>query len=368
MQSLKQKLLKSLAASDPISVAQYMHLCHSHPEYGYYATGNPLGKDGDFITAPEISQMFGELIAIWAISVWKAMNCPNPFQIGELGPGRGTLMKDFIRTAQHHRDFVNATKFKLIETSASLIQQQRQALAKHVDLVEWHKTIDDLKPLPTLFIANEFLDAIAFRQFVKTGEAWLERCVGIDKNNQLAFVLGNTQIDRQMLPADHTIQPIGAIYETAPARQAIVISIANHLASHGGAALFIDYGHEKSGFGDTFQAVKSHEYVSPLAYPGLGDLTSHVDFQAIGEAASQQGAKIGGILTQGEFLLQLGLLQRAGRLGHCKPVEFQQQIQTDVERLAAPEQMGKLFKVFCLAQENLVLPLFENQDSNQKQS
>ena len=345
-----------IAATGPLSVAEYMHLCNSHPEYGYYAARNPLGRDGDFITAPEISQMFGELIAIWCISAWQAVGCPNPIQIAELGPGRGTLIADFLRTSRRYPNFFDAMQIKLVETSISLKKQQRVTLRNCKKPVVWLDAIENLKPEPTLFIANEFLDAVPFRQFIKSGGQWLELGVGSGENDELIYARGTTRIDVEMLPAGHENEPDGAIFETAPAREAITALIANHISSHGGTALIIDYGHSISGFGDTFQAVQSHRPVSPFCDPGNCDLTSHVDFRAIGDVARQNGARAAGIMPQGEFLLNLGLLERAARLGQAKSPELQSQIQTDVNRLVSPDQMGELFKVLCLAGEGFELP------------
>jgi SAM-dependent MidA family methyltransferase len=364
---LKQKILAQIDATGPMPVGQYMHLCHAHPQFGYYATGNPVGREGDFITAPEISQMFGEMIAIWAISAWQAIGSPNRIQIAELGPGRATLMRDFIRTAAAHQEFFQAMQIKMVETSPSLKKQQRELLGDS-DVscpIDWLDTLDQLDALPTLFIANEFLDAIPFRQFVKTQNGWLEVCVGRDetdepngKGEELAFVIGPTGIDESTLPQGHKNEPEGAVFEYAPAREAFVALIAEHLSANDGAALLIDYGHAKSGFGDTFQAVKSHKSVSPLQDPGNCDLTSHVDFQAIGETALDNGVHVTGLLSQADFLIKLGLLERAGSLGGNKGPELQKQIEKDVERLVSPEQMGDLFKVLCLAKHQYNFPPF----------
>jgi NADH dehydrogenase [ubiquinone] 1 alpha subcomplex assembly factor 7 len=357
---LKQKILQMIASTGPLSVAEYMHLCNSHPEYGYYAVGDPLGRKGDFITAPEISQMFGELIAIWCISAWHALDCPNPIQITELGPGRGTLIADFIRTSERNQNFFDAIDITLVETSSSLIKQQQATVKSCKKPVAWRGAIEDLVPVPTLFIANEFLDAIPFRQFVKSGGQWLELGVGVDENDNIAYTRGTACIDEEMLPAGHENEPDGAVFETAPAREAITALIVHHIQNHGGTALIIDYGHPVSGFGDTFQAVQSHQSVSPFANPGNSDLTSHVDFQAIMDAATRNGAKVAGLLSQGEFLLSLGLLERAGRLGQAKSLKLQSQIQNDVNRLVSPGQMGELFKVLCLTNNGLDLPPFNS--------
>ena len=365
--TLKSKIRRSIASSGPIPLSQYMHLCNSHPQHGYYTSGNPLGKAGDFVTAPEISQMFGEMIAIWAIGAWRALGQPHPIQIAELGPGCGTLMRDFLRTIHKHPEFARAANIALVETSAGLKNLQHDLLDEYGSEsggpLIWLDTIDQLPPMPTLFIANEFLDAIPMRQFTKSGDNWREICVGIENNQgdneeKFELVMGPASIDLSMLPHGHENEPDGAIFETAPAREAIIISLAHHITSHDGAALLIDYGHDKSGFGDTFQAIKSHKFVPVLAHPGKSDLTSHVDFQAISQIAAQHGARIAGSLSQGEFLLKLGLLERAGRLGNLKSATIQAQIQTDVERLVSPQQMGELFKVFCLCKNDIIIPPF----------
>ena len=360
-QPLRQKILREIAASGPMPISQYMHVCNSHPQHGYYATGQPLGKTGDFVTAPEISQMFGELIAIWAIGAWQAIGAPNPVQIVEFGPGRATLMRDFIRTIAQTSNFFQAININLIETSATLKKVQKQTLAESPlrnDAIKWHETIDGLDPKATIFIANEFLDALPFRQFVKAKNRWLEVCVGIDANSQLAFVPGTTTIDEDILPLGHESEAEGAVFEYAPARESIISAITDHLAQNDGAALIIDYGHKNSGFGDTFQAMQAHKFVSTLENPGKSDLTSHVDFQAICDAATKPSIHIAGIMKQGEFLLKLGLLERASVLGQGKSPDIQKQIQNDVERLAAPGQMGDLFKVLCLTKHKIELPPF----------
>ncbi|MCF6321595.1 MAG: SAM-dependent methyltransferase, partial [Rhizobiaceae bacterium] len=246
---LKQKIKQIIAATGPLTIAEYMHLCHADPEHGYYASTNPVGKKGDFITAPEISQMFGELIAVWCMQTWQNIGSPNPVQIAELGPGRGTLMHDFLRAAKSNPQFSKAIKIKLVETSPSLTKEQKTTLAADADNIEWLTTIDQLNPLPTIFIANEFLDALPFRQFVKTKGSWLEHCIGIDENNELSFVLSPTGIDLQRLPPGHETQPEGTIFETAPPREAITANVADHIKTNSGAALFIDYGHKTSAFG-----------------------------------------------------------------------------------------------------------------------
>ena len=370
---LKQKIAQSIALTGPMSISQYMHLCNAHPQLGYYSTGNPVGKDGDFITAPEVSQMFGELIGLWCRQAWHAMNCPDRVQIVELGPGRGTMINDIIRSMKTSQKFSDATEIRLVESSPSLKSEQQSRLADCSIPMQWVHNIEELPPIPAIFIANEFLDAIPFRQFVKTDDSWQELCVGIHNDsepgyNQLTFVTGSSGLEESLLPPGHEKAPAGAIFEYAPAREAITMLISQHIKSNGGIALLIDYGHELSGFGDTFQAVQSHQPVSTLENPGQSDLTSHVDFQAISNVATQTGLKAGKILTQQDFLLALGLLERAGSLGHDKSASVQQKIQQDVNRLAADDQMGKLFKVLCLTQPQYPMPLFDDHTPSRQQS
>ena len=254
---LKQKISQSIAMTGPMSISQYMHLCNAHPQLGYYSTGTPVGKDGDFITAPEVSQMFGELVGLWCLQAWHAMNCPDPVQIVELGPGRGTMIADIIRSVKTNQKFSNATKICLVETSPSLKSEQQSKLADCSIPIQWVRNVEELPRVPAIFIANEFFDAIPFRQFVKTNDSWRELCVGLNiasepDDNQLTFVIGSSELEENLLPAGHENEPAGAVFEYAPAREATSILIAQHIKTQGGAALIVDYGHEISGFGDTF--------------------------------------------------------------------------------------------------------------------
>jgi SAM-dependent MidA family methyltransferase len=224
--------------------------------------------------------------------------------------------------------------------------------------VHWHQSIASLAEKPGIFIANEFLDALPFHQFVKTGSGWRERVVATTQD-QLTLSTGPATLDPSDLPLDHHHQPVGSVFETAPARTAIVETLASRLHRHAGAALIIDYGHAKSGFGDTFQAVHRHQFVSPLASPGKSDLTSHVDFDALSKAARSARCHVPPILTQGEFLLAMGLVERAGRLGSNQSVEKQNEIRAAVERLAGPQAMGNLFKVMAIAPQTIRLWPFE---------
>lgn len=329
-----------------MSVADFMVTCLTHPQYGYYTSGLPVGgrgsadrSGGDFITAPEVSQMFGELIGVWCLEVWTALGRPDPFTLVELGPGRGTLMKDLLRAARAMPEFLAAAQVVLVEISPTLAEQQSLTLAQHHGAITWAASLDGLPDRPTIVVANEFLDALPFLQWVKTAEGWLERGIGL-RDGKLAFVL-LPNAPREELP--HAEE--GAIFETAPARTAFTEQLASLLRRNNGAALMVDYGHLQRGIGDTFQALKDHAFADPLAEPGTADLTSHVDFEAILAAARAQGCIAPEPVTQGRFLLNLGLLERAGALGAGREPRIQETLRQAVERLAGPRAMGELFKV-----------------------
>jgi len=347
---LEKVIRQRITHDGPMPLAEYMVLCLTHPQHGYYTTGHPVGgrgsaqhQSGDFITAPEVSQMFGELIGVWCMEVWQALGSPEQFNLVEIGPGRGTLMRDLMRISGALPGFKEAADIYLVEVSPTLREQQGLALSSVGD-INWIRDIDDLPEQPSIVIANELLDALPFRQWCKHGEDWLERAVGI-VDDKLSFVLRPNRLELRDLPTDHATKPEGTIFETAPTREAFVARIADLLSRINGAALFIDYGHLQTGYGDTFQAVRNHAPANPFSDPGLTDLTSHVDFEPLGAVAIGNGCVVQQPVSQGQFLLSLGLLERAGNLGANKAADMQTTLQQAVERLAAPQGMGELFKV-----------------------
>ncbi|QND53804.1 class I SAM-dependent methyltransferase [Phyllobacterium sp. 628] len=344
---LKQRIIWQIEATGPISVADYMALCLFDPENGYYTTREPFGRDGDFITAPEVSQMFGELIGVWCVGAWQAMGSPAQFILCEMGPGRGTLMKDVLRTlVKIAPDFAAAADIRMIEISGRLAELQKVKLATCGLPIQWHEQFSDIPSGPLLLFANELFDAIPVRQYVKSGGRFVERMVTLDPNGNLVFAAGTGSIDTALLPPEHDTAPDGSIFEIAPARSALMQDIAERINRERGAALLIDYGHLQQGLGDTLQALSRHKSADVLAEPGLADLTTHVDFDSLAKAAHAEGCQTSA-MSQGDFLIAMGLLDRAGALGSGKPAEFQEQIRADVERLAGPDQMGTLFKVLC---------------------
>lgn len=350
MTALKRRLIGLIRATGPITVSDYFAACLFDPDHGYYTTREPFGRGGDFITAPEVSQLFGEMLALWAWQNWQAIGAPGRFAFVEIGPGRGTLMADMTRALSRIGGgaFMDAASICMIEASERLTDVQRKTLAGLPAQPQWLAAIHDLPALPLVIIGNELFDTLPIRQYVKTATGWRERMVAVDESGGgLTFAVGTGAPDPDLLPPGAADAPQGTIAEIAPARTALMDEIATRIATHGGAGLFIDYGSLESGLGDTLQAVKGHAYDPVLAHPGEADLTSHVDFAALENSAREKGLEAR-TATQGDFLLALGLLQRAGRLGAGKDGATQERIRSEVERLAGPGQMGKLFKVLAL--------------------
>jgi SAM-dependent MidA family methyltransferase len=362
MTALKKRIAALITANGPLSVADYMALCLFDPQDGYYSIREPFGVRGDFTTAPEISQMFGELIGVWIGATWEALGQPLPVAIAEIGPGRGTLMKDVLRTLGRLTPTLHASaRFAMIETSPRLMTIQKDTLAGSGVSIDWHSSVETLPPMPLIIVGNEIFDAVPTRQFVRTGDHWRERAVGLGPDGKLQFIAGAGALDPSLLPADATQAAEGAIFEYAPARTALMEAIATPIGANGGAGLFIDYGHLEPGVGDTLQALRQHRYEDLLANPGLADLTSHVDFAALADTARQSGLAAHAT-TQGDFLLRMGLLERAGRLGANASPERQEAIRGEVARLAGPDAMGNLFKVLAIAPSGLRVAPFSNPD------
>ncbi|WP_275783879.1 class I SAM-dependent methyltransferase [Pararhizobium gei] len=359
--ALAEKIKSIILATGPISVTDYFSLCLADPDYGYYKTREPFGRSGDFITAPEISQLFGEMIGIFLVQAWQRHGEPSPVVIAEIGPGRGTMMSDILRViAKLSPALYASAAVHLVETSERLQKVQSQTLVAHKFKISWHDSFDTLPDGFMLLVANELFDAIPIRQFVKTTQGFRERLVGLDAKNELMFAAGVAGIDPALLPPAATNAPTGTIFEIAPARDAVMTAIAARIHASGGTALIIDYGHMATGLGDTLQAVRDHQFDPPLKHPGEADITSHVDFEQLARRAVTEGLQINGLTYQGDFLLALGLAERAAVLGRDKSVETQENIRADVERLAGAGEgrMGELFKVLAVSSPNLALPPF----------
>lgn len=353
--ALGREIVRLIGAEGPMPVERYMGLCLGHPTLGYYITRNPFGVDGDFITAPDISQIFGELIGLWAAEVWRMMGSPREINFVELGPGRGALMADALRAARVAPSFRNAVRLNLIETSPVLRQLQRKALSAEGELssipVAWRERIEDVPEGPMVLVANEFFDALPMRQYMRTPDGWRERMVGLAADGGLVFGLGpDVEPGLEGLPGDE-----GAIMEVPVASLNMVTGLADRLRRFGGAALVIDYGHPVSALGDTLQAVRRHQYVHPLATPGEADLTAHVDFGAIARTALSRGVVVDGPVEQGAFLRALGANSRAEHLKRNAREPQRRAIDDGLRRLTSSEPggMGALFKVMAIAASQL---------------
>jgi len=332
----EQRLRALIETQGAVAISSYMALANSH----YYATRDPLGAAGDFVTAPEISQMFGELIGLWLAETWMRAGQPAPVLV-ELGPGRGSLMAD-LRRAIARVPVLGAAPVHLVETSPALRQAQKQRLPD----AQWH---DDLNSLPTdqplLVVANEFFDALPICQFIRTEQGWRERMIAL-QDDAFTPVAGPVQMDGAI---DDALagSPSGTIVEKSPAGSAVMTDLAARIAAQGGVALIIDYGYCGPAAGDTLQAVKQHQYADVLARPGEHDLTAHVDFNMLADAARQAGATPWPVTDQGEWLHRLGIAARAARLAKANP-DHAQALAKDVKRLTAPDEMGSLFKVLAV--------------------
>lgn len=359
---LARKIAELIRRNGPISVADYFAMCLADPEYGYYRTREPFGRSGDFVTSPEISQLFGEMVGVFFVHAWQAHGRPAQLNLTEIGPGRGTLMADALRTiGRLAPDMLDAAQIHLVETSERLSGVQRQTLLRYKEKIAWHEDFATTPARFTLLVANEFFDAIPIRQFINTGQGFHERTVRLGQSGELEFAMGPAGIDPSLLPARGEGARPGAIFEAAPARTAIMQTIAERLAQYGGSALTIDYGHLVSSYGDTLQALYRHEYDLPLLRPGEADLTSHVDFEALAVAAIAAGCHAHRPLTQGDFLVGLGILERAGALGAGADSLTRASIQDAVNRLAGvgAGKMGELFKVLCVSGTPLALSPFD---------
>jgi NADH dehydrogenase [ubiquinone] 1 alpha subcomplex assembly factor 7 len=348
--ALKLELEQLIATEGPLTVSRYMALCLGHPVHGYYATRDPFGAGGDFTTAPEISQMFGELIGLWAVETWNAMGAPSRLYLIELGPGRGTLMGDLLRAARVVPGFLEAIEVHLVETSPLLRARQRHALQSASVPIGWHASVSEVPDGPVIAIANEFFDALPIRQFVRTEADWRERVVGLDGRGELTFGLASAPEPRLSAEA-----PRGAVFEWSEAAVMTAQTVATRVAREGGAALVVDYGHEGPAIGDTLQAVRRHRFADPLAAPGDADLTAHVDFGALDRAARAVGARTFGPMAQGDFLRTLGIEPRAAALKARATPPQAAAVEAAVERLCGTKtgSMGALFKTFAFAHPSL---------------
>ena len=341
MTALADLLIRQINATGPLTVAHYMTECLLHPEHGYYRTRDPLGPQGDFTTAPEISQMFGEMLGLCLAQTWMGQGAPTSFSLAELGPGRGTLMADILRATRGVPGFHAAAQVVMVEASAPLKALQRDTLNDHP--ATWVTNVADIPNAPLFLVANEFFDALPIRQFQRDPNGWRERMIGVSDGALSIGLSAATPV--AML--DHRLSDIepGQIVETCAPAQAIISDIATRITEQGGVAIVIDYGDSPSR-GDTLQALKDHAFDPPLAHPGDADLTAHVDFGALTAAAA--GASVSPILDQGVLLERLGITQRAQTLAQNLTGPALDQHISAHRRLTHPQEMGTLFKTIAL--------------------
>ena len=341
--TLAEQIDAQISTTGPMSVSTYMGLCLGHPKHGYYAAGRPIGAKGDFITAPEISQMFGELIGFFIVNLWQQMNQPPSFTLLELGPGRGTLMQDALRAASKADGFENALHLQLFETNAHLKAEQAKRLGKYNPY--WSDEIDTVSEDPIFVIANEFFDALPVKQFIHTDDGWHERLIGLAEG-QRAFGLSPTPIAESAAPPEVRGAYAGEVLELGTAAVDAMQRVARKVARQGGGIIAIDYGYARTQTGETLQAVKDHAFADPLEAPGEADLSSHVNFGVLAAAAKATGLAVAPLTNQGELLLRLGIGERAKALARANPAEAAN-IARAIERLTSPAQMGTLFKALC---------------------
>ncbi|MBI74466.1 MAG: SAM-dependent methyltransferase [Oceanicaulis sp.] len=350
---IADRLRDRIRQTGPMSIAAFMTEALFDPREGYYATKNPIGAGADFITAPEISQMFGELMGLWAAQSWMDMGKPAAFQLVELGPGRGTMMADALRAARTVPGFVDAAHVVLIEASAALKAVQAQTLGPTGAQIRWVDRLESVPAGPAIVLGNEFLDCLPVRQAIRRGDDWHERMIGLDADEAFVFVLGPPLgADADLIPERLRDAPEDSLAELRPGDRQVVDALAARFAEAPGRALFIDYGPATSETGDTLQAVKAHKKVPPLEAPGTADLTARVDFESLAAAARAAGLTVSGPVTQGDFLVGLGLEARAAALCQAAP-DKRAVFARQVWRLTDPEQMGTLFKLVCLDADGL---------------
>jgi SAM-dependent MidA family methyltransferase len=351
LQSEIKTLIKS---AGPMPVWRYMELCLTHPTHGYYVARDPLGREGDFTTAPEVSQMFGELLGLWAASVWKAIGAPPVLRLIELGPGRGTMMADAVRAMRVLPPLHQALDIHLVEINPVLREKQKSMLSG-ARSVTWHKRLDDVPEGPSIIFANEYFDVLPIHQAVRRETGWHERVVENDGYGGLVFGTAPEPMPRfdVLLPPLVRSAPLGAVFEWRPNTE--IMKVATRVRDQDGAALIVDYGHVRSDAGDTFQAIAGHSFTDPLKNPGQADVTAHVDFDALARAAEDMGARVHGPVQQGEFLQRLGIETRALTLMSKASHDVSEDIAGALKRLIGDgrDGMGSLFKVLAVCEPRL---------------
>jgi NADH dehydrogenase [ubiquinone] 1 alpha subcomplex assembly factor 7 len=361
MSGLESHLEALIRAQGPLTLGRFMAEALGNPRHGYYMRGDPFGREGDFITAPEISQMFGELLGLWCAATWESLARPTPVNLVELGPGRGTLMADALRACQAMPAFRRALRPVLVETSPALRLMQQGALADTNAI--WCERLAEVPEAPMLLIANEFFDALPVQQFERTPRGWCERLVdladpdGGGDDDRFRFVLSARPTPASaLIPRSVRDAPEGSVAEVSAAALSLAGDIGARVAAGPVVALIVDYGRVLSEPGESVQAVRGHRRHALLAAPGSADITAHVDFEALAQAAREGGARVHGPVAQGAFLTAIGIETRAAALLRASTPEQRVDIASALGRLTDPTQMGSLFKVLALTPHTLEAP------------
>lgn len=354
--ALGKVMAEMIAIDGPMPVDRYMALALGHEKYGYYMGRDPFGRAGDFITAPEVSQMFGELIGIWCAAGWQMMDAPADWNLIELGPGRGTLLADLVRACSVMPGLRDGMKVHLVEMSPALKTMQSDTLKRAGIEATWHDRLEDVPDGQSLIIANEFFDALPVSQLQKQAGHWHERVVGLSPENRLVFGLASDAVAPTLVPSWAENAADGEIAEFSPVRDAVAREIGRRITRDMGAALIIDYGHMRSAVGDTLQAIRKHQFADVLVQPGETDITSHVDFDALTRAVTADGAKPYGPVTQGDFLVKMGLKEREEMLRARADARQRIRLSKGAQRLVSGNQMGQLFKVLAVAHPDMPKP------------
>jgi NADH dehydrogenase [ubiquinone] 1 alpha subcomplex assembly factor 7 len=345
---LAQLIADRIRQEGPMSIADYVGMALGHPEHGYYISQeNIIGAKGDFTTAPEISQMFGEMIGLWLVDAWLQSGKPENIKLIELGPGKGTLAADVLRTVSAWPEFKATMTLHLVETSPRLRQKQFEVLKAWQPT--WYDRLEEIPVGPCFIISNEFFDALPVHQLEKTAHGWEERRIGWNEERQeFFFTTAPLSFDvTPLMPGDFLNAAEGSVFETSPVELSVLEEMCRRIAEYGGAGLIVDYGHVAPGLGDTLQAVSKHKYSNVLENPGLKDLTAHVDFGMF-KMVAEQAVRVHGPVEQGEFLKSLGIIQRAETLCARATKNQRKDIDAALHRLTAPTAMGGLFKVMGL--------------------
>ncbi|MCF6198201.1 MAG: SAM-dependent methyltransferase [Hyphomicrobiaceae bacterium] len=374
---LAMKLRAQIRADGPLSLHDYMQACLADPEYGYYLVREPFGVGGDFITAPDICQVFGELLGLWCVHVWAELGQPKNCKLIELGPGRGALMSDALRAVSLVPECVRSIDVHFVETSTALrtaqkehIEGQAKDQEREIPALFWHDDLSSVPDGPTFLIANEFMDALPIRQFQMQGGQWFERQVGLDGEGGFAFGLAEQPLENtNILPPIHEQGVEGDFIEFCPAMSAVIGQMAARAKTHPFAGGLIDYGYGQPALGDTFQAISDHKFTDPLKDPGLADVTAHVDFSQLLRTAEKQGLTVFGAATQRDFLIALGVRERAAQLMQAQENMISaQQFLSGFQRLVDRDKMGELFKVAGLAgADQPALPGFEKVEPTKRE-